>query len=324
MGKLKMFILKFLSESMMDQARIFRNIYLTSWPKLNTGLSLRHKPTTVLYLTLLLVLGCLSLTQTVWAGETIQEKFPDRLKVYGGYQHLFDFEGKYRFDGTDVNQVNFTKDLGGDRSDNMIVAGAIYRLNQNHAIGFSWYEVNLDGERILDEEVEINDKIFQVGGNVDSDIELSLYRLFYNWSFYRNGKTELKLSPGIYVADFEGVFIGSAVIDEDDINPIGQSDNVDEDLSAPLPTIGLEMEYQIYPRLKANFRTDFFYVDVGEVDGYMAEFNIKLEYRVFKHFAVGAGAGHLLFDLEYKDGNPKGFATDFSWNRGLIYGALYF
>ena len=308
----------------MDQHRIFKNVYLTFWPKLNTCQSLRHRPTAVLYLIFLLVLGCLPLTQTVCAGETTQEKFPDRLKIYGGYQHLFNFEGKYRFDGTDENQVNFTKDLGGDRSDNMIVAGATYRLNQNHAIGFSWYEVDLDGERVLEEEIEIDDDIFQAGGNVDSEIDLSLYRVYYNWSFYRNDKTELKLSPGLYVGDFEGVFIGSAVIDQDDINPISQSERVDEDLSAPLPTIGLEVEYQIHPRLKANFRADAFYVDVGDVDGHMAEFNVTLEYRVFKHFAVGAGAGHLLFDLEYKDGDPKGFETDVSWNRGLLYGALYF
>jgi hypothetical protein len=99
---------------------------------------------------------------------------------------------------------------------------------------------------------------------------------------------------------------------------------VKENLFAPLPTIGLGVEYKIFPRLLANLRIDFFYVDIGDVEGTLAELFVGLEYRVFKHFGVGVAYDRMMLDIEYKSGKPKGWELDVSWNGGFFYGALYF
>ncbi len=289
--------------------------------------SRRMGSSVLLFFMLLTILGCLPLAETVGAEETTQEEFPDRLKLYGGYQLMFGIDGKFRFDGSKTgfgSTLDFDDDLGGDENDKMLRAGATFRLNPNHAIGFSWYDINLSGERTLDDDLQIDDKIFQIGGQIKSKIDLTLYRLFYNWSFYHSDKTELTLSPGMYFGDFEAKFKGNAVIDAEEINQISKTRRVKENLFAPLPTIGLAVAYKIFPRLTANLRTDFFYVDISEVKGSMAELFIGLEYRVFKHFAVGAAYDRMLVDVEYKNGKPKGWELDISWNSGLFYGALYF
>ncbi|MDH4195389.1 MAG: hypothetical protein OEV70_14710, partial [Nitrospirota bacterium] len=268
-----------------------------------------------------------SLGQTVGAEETTQEEFPDRLKLYGGYQQMFGLDGKFRFNGSKTgfgSTWDFNDDLGGDKNDSMLRAGATFRFNQNHAIGFSWYDINLKGDRTLDDSLQIKDDIFQVGGEIKSKLDLTLYRLFYNWSFYHSDKTELVLSPGMYFGDFEANFKGSAVIDAESINQISGSKTIKENLFAPLPTIGVAVAYKIFPRLTANLRTDWFYVNVGEVNGSIAELFIGLEYRVFKHFAVGVAYDRMLVNVEYKNGKAKGWELDVSWNSGLFYGALYF
>lgn len=279
---------------------------------------------------------CSLLTLTVLSGLLIGERaygeerpqeFPDRLKLYGGYQKLFGIDGKFRLDGTKTglgSTLDWEDGLGGDDDDDMLRAGLEFRFNENHAIGFSWYDINLHGSRTVDEDLQIDDKIFTVGGGIRSKVDLTVYRFYYNWSFYHSDKTELFLSPGLYIGDFEAKFKGNLVFDPDDFNPITGEDKVKEKIQAPLPTLGLGVEYKIFPRLKATLRTDFFYVNVDDIEGTLAEFYFGLEYRILKHFAVGAAFDRMMVDIDYKNGKPKGWELDMSWNGGLFYGALYF
>ncbi|MCW5783820.1 MAG: hypothetical protein KIT39_10970 [Nitrospirales bacterium] len=265
--------------------------------------------------------------EPVFAEETPPPEFPDRLKLYGGYQLLFGLDATLRLDGADTgfgSTIDLVDDLGVDEDDNMLRAGARFRFNENHAIGFSWYDISLHGNRILENSLEIDDDIFLINSRAKTKIDLTLYRLYYNWSFYRSEKTELLLSPGMYFGDFEAKFKGSAVVDAEDILQVATEQTVKENLFAPLPTLGLAGSYKIFPRLTAHARTDFFYVNIGEIEGSIAEFYFGLEYRIFKHFGVGAAFDRIMLDLEYKKGKPKGWELGTSWSSGLFYGAIYF
>jgi hypothetical protein len=259
--------------------------------------------------------------------ETSSEEFPERLKLYGGYQLLFGLNAKFRFDGSRTglgSTFDFHNDVGGEENDNMLRVGTLFRFNRHHAIGFSWYEINLKGNKTIDDDFQIDDTIFLASGTIQSKVDLTMYRLFYNWSFYRSDKTELTLSPGMYFGDFEATFEGTLIIDPSTNNPISRRSTVREALFAPLPTIGLSVDYKILPRLTANIRADFFYVDIDEVEGSMTELFVGLEYRVFKHFAVGAAYDRLWLNVDYKPGKSDGWEIDAAWNGGFFYGALYF
>ena len=276
---------------------------------------------------LLTMLGWLSLGQPVSAEETTQEEFPDRLKLYGGYQLLFGLDATIRLDGSNTgfgSTVDLVDDFGLDDNDHMLRAGARFRFNENHAIAFAWYDISLSGDKSIDDSLQIDDEIFQVGARVQSKVDLTLYRLYYNWSFYRSAKTELVLSPGMYFGDFDAKFKGSAVVDAGNILQASRSSTVKESLFAPLPTVGVGAIYKIFPRLTAHARTDFFYVSIDDIEGTIAEFYFGLEYRVFKHFAIGAAYDRIMLDLEYKSGKPKGWELNAAWNSGIFYGALYF
>jgi hypothetical protein len=132
------------------------------------------------------------------------------------------------------------------------------------------------------------------------------------------------LSPGMYFGDFEAKFEGTLIIDPGTDNPISRRSTVREALFAPLPTVGLSVDYKIFPRLMANLRADFFYVDIDEIEGGMTELVVGLEYRVFKHFAVGAAYNRFWLNVDYKPGKSDGWEIDAAWNGGFFYGALYF
>jgi len=97
---------------------------------------------------------------------------------------------------------------------------------------------------------------------------------------------------------------------------------VNETLTVPLPSFGLFVNYNITPRLQFQTRADFFYIRVGNYEGSMFEYYFGLEYRLFRHFAVGAAYDRLAADLQ--DTSRGGFEFDLAYNLAFFYGTLYF
>jgi hypothetical protein len=266
--------------------------------------------------------------QMTWGAETVQPEFPERLKIWGGYQLLFGLDAKFRVDSPRTglgSTFDFADDFGGDEGDSMTRAGAYFRLTPNHALGFSWYAVNFRGKKtLLDIDLQIADQIFSAKGGVTGGIDLTLYRVFYAWSFYRSDRVELSLSPGMYFGDFEANFSGALTLEPGVLPPVVEGGGVKKSLFAPLPAIGFNVEYKILPRLTANVRTDLFYININQVEGSLAEFFIGLEYRLFRHFAVGTAFNRFWLDIDWKPEKSNGWEINSSWNGGFFYGALYF
>ncbi len=93
---------------------------------------------------------------------------------------------------------------------------------------------------------------------------------------------------------------------------------------APLPTLGFAVAYKILPRLTGRLQTDYFYININDIEGSMAELFIGLEYRLFEHFGIGTSFNRLWLDIDYKSGKSNGWAVDAKWNGWMGYGAIYF
>jgi hypothetical protein len=259
--------------------------------------------------------------------ETTATQFPDRLKIWGGYQYLFGLDANIRLDGSKTNfgtSVDWEDDLDGDTTDSMVRAGIRWRFTPKHAIGFSYYDMDFDGDGRLDQNFQIDDTIFQVGGRTESDLDLALFRFFYTYSFYRSEKAELSLSPGIYLADFDAKIKGTLTIAPGDLPTASRSRTVKESELAPLPTVGFAVDYKIFPRLTATLKADYFYIEINDIEGSLAELFIGLEYRVLKHLGVGTSFNRMWFDIDWKSGKSNGWEVDGTWNGVMAYAALYF
>ena len=267
------------------------------------------------------------LGQVAFGEETSGTQFPDRLKIWGGYQYLFGMDATLRYDGSRTNfgtSIDWEDDLDGETTDSMIRAGLEWRLARNHALQFSWYAMNFDGDGSIDQDFQIDDTIFQVGARVKSDLDLDLYRFLYSYSFYRSDKVELRLSPGMYFAELDAKFKGSLTIKPGVSPGVSRTRTIKESQFAPLPTVGFSADYKIFPRLTGTFRADYFYVSINDIEGSMAEVYIGLEYRVFDHVAIGTAYNRLWMDLDWNSGKSNGWKVDATWNGVMGYGALYF
>ena len=183
------------------------------------------------------------------------------------------------------------------------------------------------GTRTLDRDITARDTTFTAGGNISSELNIKLYRFLYNYSFHHDEKVELAGSFGLYFANIGaslssnltctgGLTCGAGAT----LTP-GSTSNT---LTVPLPSIGFLVNYNFTPRLMGTARFDWFYIETAQFKGAMNELYFGLEYRLFKHFALGSAYNRLDIDADVDPKKGAGFSFKNDWNTLFIYGSLYF
>jgi hypothetical protein len=257
----------------------------------------------------------------VFAEETPPSEIKEsKLMIRGGWAYVFGANATVAKGGPVLGvggAVDFTTTLGGDTSTDAIRFDTLYRFNERHALGFSWYRVGLSGEKSLNQQIQINDQIISAGATTQTGLSLNTYRLLYNYSFYRTDKVELAFSPGLYVIKTNFNFAGQGTINN---NP-GQATVINEQVSVPLPSIGLVVNYNLSPKWQFQSRYDYFYLNIGQYTGQMFELYAGIEYRIHEHFALGAAYDRLSAGL--KSSGNQGFNVDFGYNLAYFYASLY-
>jgi hypothetical protein len=252
--------------------------------------------------------------------ETTSAPLTDKLMIRGGWAYVFGATTNVTANGPLLGvgtSIDFTNTLGGSTSTDAFRIDTLYRFNDRHAIGFSWYRVGLGGDKVLNQQILVRDQTINAGASTSSSLSFNIYRLLYDYSFYRNDKVELGISPGLYMMQTKFHFAGQGTIN----NVAGSTTIVNEELTLPLPSIGLVANYNITPKLGFQSRYDFFYLSIGNYTGTMFEFYAGLEYRLFQHFAMGAAYDRLQAGLS-GDGD-RGFNVNFSYNLAYVYASLY-
>jgi Outer membrane protein beta-barrel domain len=255
---------------------------------------------------------------------------PDRFMIRGGYLLVFGAETDVQLVGQSGlgAVIDFNKTLHGTQDYSGFRVDAAYRFNDRHSMGLSYYRVLRNANRQIASDLTVGDTTIAAGAQTTSNLNFDMYRLTYNYSFYRTDKVEVGITPGLYIMRVKFDLTGSATCSGAQATCVGQPTvfgSASEQLTVPLPSIGGFVNYKITPKLTAQVRSDFFYLKVASSEGSMFEFYAGLEYRLFKHFALGASFDRLQSNVDLtKDGTSKGFAFDNSWNTGFFYGALYF
>lgn len=258
--------------------------------------------------------------------EKTETPFNDKLMIRGGWAYVFGATANVALGGPLLGvgaSVDFTQTLGGDSSTDAFRIDTLYRFNERHALGFSWYRVGLSGDKVLTQQIQIRDQVVAAGAATQTSLSFNTYRLIYNYSFYRNEKVELAVSPGLYMMKTNFNFSGQGAIS----SPGSQTPTpgsvilVNEQLTLPLPSIGLVANYNITKKLQFQSRYDVFYLSIGNYAGSMFEFYGGLEYRIVNHFAMGAAFDRLQADL--RGNGHNGFSANFSYNLMYLYASVY-
>ena len=183
------------------------------------------------------VLAC-----TFTASASAEDKpYPDRWMFRLGGYNVSDANTLVRLDANNAPvgaYIDFAQTLGGQTSASVGRFDGLYRFNDKHALGFSWYALRFKGYRDLQTEIDWGDQTFPIGTTIDSQINFDVYKINYQYSLINTQEVELGGLAGLHVMDF-GIDL--------DASGIGQAKS--NSVTAPLPVLGLFARYNFTPRL---------------------------------------------------------------------------
>jgi hypothetical protein len=214
-----------------------------------------------------------------------------------------------RVDGTgmDGTPVDLEEDLGLDRSDSVFRIDGYYRFNTKHRLDFSVFDLSRTASKDIEEEIDWNDTIFPIDTTVNSDFDLTIYKLAYTWSFMRRDKGFLGLTAGLYIADF-----GTRLEAEE----IGALESAS--LTAPLPVIGLRGQYDFTEKLSFRASAEIFALEYEEYSGSLYDIYAGLDYQFFKHVAIGIGFNAVELNVGVTKDKFNG-DIDWRYDGGLLF-----
>jgi hypothetical protein len=209
--------------------------------------------------------------------------------------------------------IDFKKDLGGEDKDTIPRIDAYYRFNERHRVDFTAFSVDRAGERELSVDITIDEEQFSISEVLKSDIQYTLYKLGYAYSFYHSPKVELSISAGINVTKYDLKF---QTADGAKVETAG--------VTVPLPMFGLRMGYAITPKWYVHYVAESFFIDFEDkFRGAVLNYELSTEYKLFKHFAIGAGVARLGIAADVDDDDWRGAVTD-SYRGYTLFGTFYF
>ena len=209
--------------------------------------------------------------------------------------------------------IDYQRDLGGEGGDTIPRIDAYYRFNDRHRIDFTSFSISRKGERTLALDISIGDEDFFVSETLNSEVKYALYKLGYNFSFYHSPKVELSLSAGLNITNYDLTF---STEDGGKYESAG--------ITAPLPVFGLRMGYAITPKWYAHFVSEAFFLEFDDqFRGSILNLELSTEYKLFKHFAIGAGLARIGTNAEINDDDWRGELKD-AYRGYTLFSTFYF
>jgi hypothetical protein len=251
--------------------------------------------------------------------DAAEEPLPDQLSLRLGGYNIRNSNSIVRRDSNGFPAgayIDFNDTLGGESTATVFRADGLYRFNNNHALGFSWYSINFSGSRVADTTINWGDQVYPVNFQIDSKLEFDVYKLNYQYSLLRDEKAELGALIGFHVL--------KTAISLNGFNAGAQVQSSSESVTAPLPVFGLFARYNFTRELAAYYNYQWFFVNYEDtVKGGLQDFILGLEYRLVENVSLGVAYNRFALHLEAKNNSSTTF-VDTNWNGGMLYAGLHF
>lgn len=212
-----------------------------------------------------------------------------------------------------------------DTTNSVFRVDAFWRFTENrrHRLDFTWFSFRRDGNRTIGKDIEYEDDegnliTIPTGSQVNTKFDLDIYKVAYSYSFFQDDRMDLAANIGLYMLPID---IG--------INAAGLI-NVDENerFTAPLPTLGIRMDFAITPKWFLRSGFDVFYLEIKEFKGAIYESHAAIEYLPWKHLGFGLGFNVFNLDIEAdgEDYPQIDFVGElnFKYSGLLLYAKLFF
>lgn len=172
-------------------------------------------------------------------------------------------------------------------------------------IDFGYVDINRRGSRILDQDVAWGDHTIVNGSSVTADFNTAFIYAAFRYDFLHLEPVHISGSAGLTWINLSTSLSADGTIN----NPDGSTSTSfykRASTGAPVPMIGLNLDWALTRRLVVRMYSRFFRLNLSEFNGGLNEAGVRLNWYFAKHFGLGLGYDRTdlnLKELNVGDGN---------------------
>ena len=207
--------------------------------------------------------------------------------------------------GTDIELEN---DLGLETSSTVLRVSGHYWVKPKHRLDFSLFDLSRSSTNQIDESIEFGDESFDINTVVETASDLSILKAAYTYAVINRERGFLGITGGLYVAETQLTLQQQA---------LGTFES--EDLTAPLPVIGLRGEYEITDKITVRAAGEWFKISTGDVDGRLRDIYLGVDYGFNRRIAVGLAYNDVSMSIGASETGGFEGALDWGYDGFLLY-----
>ncbi len=180
------------------------------------------------------------------------------------------------------NGINFDKTFDFNNNQITPVFNFDWRFSKNWELSAEYFNVNYATSKVLENDIEAGDYVFNKGSTVGIGYKINLYRIFVGRVISRGFKHELGAGLGLHVLDI-GPYIEGNVIVNGNENEFKRS-NVSA--TAPLPNIALWYYFAPTEKWAFTAKVDWFGITIDQYSGLLWDISPGVRYQIIKNLGV--------------------------------------
>lgn len=182
--------------------------------------------------------------------------------------------------------IDFENALDMQSAKTVPLASGRMRFGERWRVEAEWFELNRNGDKQIDRNIQWGDVVFPVNTRVLSKFDFSDLRISGGYSFFRTKDKELGVGFGFHVAAYDVSLSSNATG--------GESQNV----TAPLPVGSIYGQFALTERWAVSGRMDRFSLSYGKFDGSLTALGLDLMYQPFRNVGFGLGSRSLYISMD--------------------------
>jgi len=187
---------------------------------------------------------------------------------------------------------DFESSLGLDDKPDLLMSEFGWQYGKDWGLSFQYFRTDRHSNKTLEDTIEWEDLIFNVGVDISATSKIAVTRLFFSRRFWDGSRHSVRLGAGIHLLEAAVTIGGEATLN--DMSTEYRTGAASA--SFPVPDIGVWYRYSPSDRWLLNARLDWFSLDVGDFVGSVWNFSAGANFRITEHF--GIGLSYQLFELD--------------------------
>lgn len=191
-------------------------------------------------------------------------------------------------------EIDFESDLDLDRDKVLPAFFAGARIGSGFSIAAEYYALHRSGGRTLERDITFRDVTYPASVTVESGFDTDVYRLVVGYELIHRPTYELGIALGVHATNIKAEISGQG-----SIGGAGASLQArEEEVLAPLPTIGLFGAVEAMPRLTFNGRVDYLSLKIDQYKGRLINAQAAVSYEIIDHVSLGINYRYVDYRLD--------------------------